>query len=359
MLLKSKNVLNRGLLYFVGVCVLVLVLAGILFHNILTPFLISSLLAYLADPWVEHLVDWGLPRVWSAALVFLLLVFAFVVCAVLLVPLIQQQIIILVQMIPDIIHWFQLNVLPLIQAWTGIDDSVLQMDSLMNTLKDHWRETGGLLASAWKTVSHSGMSVLSSVMSVVLVPVLYFYLLRDWPKLTRFIRELPPRSYAPILSEITQECLRVLRGFFRGQLLVMTVVGTLNALALRFLGLKLGILIGLMAGVLGIVPYLGFITGLIAAVLAALVQTHSPILAAQVAGALFAIHLFENVVLSPWFVGDSIGLHPVWVIFSVLAGGELFGLIGVLLALPVTAVFVVVIKRLFRLYRCTRYYLRT
>jgi len=178
----------------------------------------------------------------------------------------------------------------------------------------------------------------------VMIPVVTFYLLRDWPRIVKESRRLFPRSVEPLIVHLVGQCDEVLGAFFRGQLLVMLSLGIYYVIALWAVGLELALLIGLIIGIISVVPYLGFIVGIILAVIATLVQFHSWVHIGYIA-IVFAIGSgLENAVLAPLLVGDRIGLHPVAVIFAILAGGQLFGFTGVLLALPVAAVIMVLLR---------------
>lgn len=187
---------------------------------------------------------------------------------------------------------------------------------------------------------------------MVLIPVVTFYLLRDWDILMAKIRRLLPRKREALTIQLLGECHEVLGAFMRGQLLVMLALGIVYAVGLMSIGLELGLLIGLLAGLASLVPYLGFVVGISAALVAGLFQfgvEWYPLLGIVV---VFSIgQMLEGMLLTPLLVGDRIGLHPVAVIFAILAGGQLFGFTGVLLALPVAAVIMVLLRHVHELYK--------
>ena len=176
------------------------------------------------------------------------------------------------------------------------------------------------------------------------MPVLTFYFLRDWDVLVDNIRHLLPRPLLPTVTRLAQESNDVLGGFLRGQFSVMVALGAIYAGGLWLVGLDLGLLIGMIAGLVSFVPYLGAFFGVSAAVLASLVQHGDPMHLALVLGVFAVGQTLEGFVLIPWLVGDRIGLHPVAVIFAIMAGGKLFGFLGVLMALPVAAVTMVMLR---------------
>jgi predicted PurR-regulated permease PerM len=181
-------------------------------------------------------------------------------------------------------------------------------------------------------------------MNLLVAVVVTFYLMRDWDRLMERLRALLPRRSEAIIVRLAGQSDEVLGAFLRGQLLVMLALGLIYSLGLSIIGLDFALLIGLVAGLISFVPYLGTIVGVLTALIAALIQFQEPIYLLYV-GLVFGVgQVLEGMVLTPWLVGDRIGLHPVAVIFAVLAGGQLFGFVGVLLALPVAAVAAVLLR---------------
>ena len=191
-------------------------------------------------------------------------------------------------------------------------------------------------------MSKSGLTIVGWVLNIVMIPVVAFYLLRDWDIMVERIHALVPRSIEPVVSRLARESDEVLGAFLRGQLSVMVVLGVIYGVGLWLVGISVGPLIGMIAGLISFVPYLGAITGVVMGVIAALVQYQDWTACRCSCSSVFAIgQTLEGYVLVPRLVGEKIGLHPVAVIFAVLAGGELFGFLGVLLALPVASVVMV------------------
>ena len=188
--------------------------------------------------------------------------------------------------------------------------------------------------------------MLGWLMNLVLIPVVTFYLLRDWDLLIKGIRELLPRKIEPTVSTLASEIDEVLGAFVRGQLMVMFALGVIYTAGLWLIGLDLAFIIGMGAGLLSVVPYLGTAVGLVAAVLAAIFQFQDLFHTIMVLLVFGAGQMLEGMVLTPKLVGDRIGLHPVVVIFAVLAGGQLFGFLGILLALPVASALNVLVRHL-------------
>ena len=193
-------------------------------------------------------------------------------------------------------------------------------------------------------VSRSGGKLLGFAASLVLVPVVTFYLLRDWDRLIAWIDEMVPRHNLDLVHRLAREADEVLGAFLRGQLLVMIGLGIIYSLGLWLAGLQLALLIGMVSGLVSFVPYLGFVVGLLSASIAMLVQSQELLPLVWVLLAFTVGQIIESSVLTPLLVGDRIGLHPVAVIFAVMAGAQLLGFIGILVALPVAAVLAVLLR---------------
>ena len=310
---------------------------------VLTPFLVAALLAYLGDPWVDRLEARRLPRTAAVVVVFLVIFGALGLAMVLLVPMLEHQIGIFVAKVPGYLAWVQEDVLPRLEERLG-PLPMIDLDALKETLRENWRTAGGLLGQVAGDIWGSGMRLLAWIGNLILIPVVVFYLLRDWDLLVEEIRSLLPRDWEPVVSGLTRESDDVLGAFLRGQLMVMVALGAVYSTGLYFAGLELALLVGLLAGAVSFVPYLGVIVGVVVASLAMYLQTQELVSLLPVLGVFGLGQVLEGMVLTPLLVGDRIGLHPVAVIFAVLAGGQLFGFVGVLLALPVAAVVAVVVR---------------
>lgn len=322
---------------------------------ILMPFLAAILLAYLGDPLVDRLETVKLPRAVAVSLVFLLLFGLLTGMVLVLFPMLEQQISLLIKRIPEMIEWGKSTLLPWLQTRFAGQDW-LEPDKISDMLKANWSSAGGLLSHVFGSITASGMAILAMLANLLLIPVVTFYLLRDWDHMVAAIHDLMPRKAAPKVGELAAEVDRVLAAFFKGQLLVMVSLALIYSVGLTLAGLELALLIGLLAGVVSFVPYLGLITGLLMAGVAALFQFGEPMALIWVALVFGIGQVLESAVLTPIFVGDRIGLHPVAVIFAVMAGGQLFGFTGVLLALPVAAVIVVFIRHFNELYKNSSVY---
>lgn len=335
-----------------GVALLAILLY--LLKPIMTPFLVAGLLAYLGDPLVNRLSCYRLPRTAAVVIVFSLLFLAVLLLSLMIVPVLQRQLGILITKFPLMLAWVQETAIPWLNANLGFN--VFDVEALKTAATEHWQQAGNVAATVLKTVSHSGHAVITWLLNIVLIPVVTFYLLRDWDRVIFESQVLIPRKAESLVLRLLRECNEVLGAFFRGQLLVMLVLGLVYAAGLSIVGIEVALLVGIIAGLLSIVPYLGFIVGLLVSCLAALFQYHDLTHVVYVLIVFIIGHVIEGFILTPWLVGDKIGLHPVAVIFAILAGGQLFGFVGVLAALPVAAVIMVLIRYLKQQYLQSQLY---
>lgn len=311
---------------------------------VLTPFAVAALIAYLGDPLVDRLEARRLSRPLAVTVVFLLFSLLATLVVLLLIPLLEAQVSLLWNGLPAGLETLQDRLLPLASEYLGLEIEKLDPTRLVDILKSHWEKAGGIAAAVMQEVSKSGLAILAWTVNLALLPVLVFYLLRDWDVLVEHVRELLPRAIEPVVSRLARESDDVLGAFLRGQLSVMVLLGGIYAVGLSLVGIEGGALIGMVAGLVSFIPYLGAIVGVGAGLIAAFVQ-HGDLLHIALVLAVFGFgQTVESFLLTPWLVGDKIGLHPVAVIFAIMAGGQLFGFFGVLLALPVAAVAMVLLR---------------
>ncbi len=323
---------------------------------VLTPFLLSAVLAYLGDPLIDRLERLRFSRTAAVVAVFCLIFAALIAVALLLVPALERQVLAVVRGLPAHLDALKDHLGPWLRERIGLDFAFLDFGALREQLAQQVDKVGSIAASVLGSLSQSTAAVLGWLANGVLVPVVTFYLLRDWDVLVMRVRGLLPRPLEPRVSQIAAESDTVLGAFLRGQFSVMLALGAIYALGLMLVELEAALLIGLLAGLVSFVPYLGFIVGVAAAGFAAALQ-FGDLLHLGLVVAVFAFgQAVEGMLLTPWLVGDRIGLHPVAVIFAVLAGGQLFGFMGVLLALPVAAVIAVLLRHTLEGYRASGLY---
>ncbi|MGQ0656513.1 MAG: AI-2E family transporter [Chromatiales bacterium] len=323
---------------------------------VLTPFMVAAVLAYLADPLVDRLQARRLPRTLAVIVVFALLSVLGVAFVIILIPVLQRQAGVLIAMIPKGLEWLQTSALPALASVPGVDVSALNLESVQQAIVEHWQQLGKALTGVLAKVTASGQALLTWLAYLLLIPVVTFYLLRDWDVLVAKVRALIPRRVEPKAVALARECDQVLAQFLRGQLMVMVSLAIIYTLGLWVVGLDSAFLIGMVAGLVSFVPYLGFIVGIVLAGFAALIEFGDFVPLLWVVAVFGVGQIIEGMVLSPLLVGDRIGLHPVAVIFAVMAGGQLFGFFGILLALPVAAVVLVLLRHSHELYMQSAFY---
>ncbi|KAG1660472.1 Chaperone protein DnaJ [Nymphon striatum] len=323
---------------------------------ILLPFVAGALLAYLGDPLVDRLEKFKISRTLSVVVVFFAGFLIILPILLFLIPLLESQIRLLITKAPGYIDWLMINLEPTLKDTFGISIPALEVEQLKATFTDYFSHAGSFFKSLLRTVTHSGLVVVSWAANLFLIPVISFYLLRDWDRLVDYIHDLLPRDVEPTISLLAKESDEVLGAFLRGQMMVMLALGTIYSIGLKLVGLEFSLLIGMLAGLLSFIPYMGLIVGIVVAGAAVLLQTQDPMNLLWVGAVFVAAQMVEGTVLTPLLVGDRIGLHPVAVIFAVLAGGQLFGFFGILLALPVFAVIAVVMRHLNKSYKDSHLY---
>lgn len=336
--------MNDSQKWLVLVCLAGLGWLVYLLSPVLTPFAAGALLAYLGDPLADRLEALGLKRTPAVILVFTLFTLGLVIVLLVLLPMLEHQVEKLVQNLPGYIAWIKAKALPYLRERYGLRIQLGSLEQISALFGKYWQEAGSVVANVLNSLSSSGLLVLNWMINLLLIPVVTFYLLRDWDVMVTHIKNLLPRAWLPVVSRLAHEADEVLGAFLRGQFSVMLALGSIYSIGLWLVGLDLALLIGLVAGLVSFIPYMGATVGVVSACVAALMQFGDvwallPVLIVFGVG-----QTLEGTVLTPKLVGDKIGLHPVAVIFAVLAGGQLFGFLGVLLALPTASVVMVLIR---------------
>ncbi|MGM0594793.1 MAG: AI-2E family transporter [Pseudomonadota bacterium] len=325
------------------------ILAGIAFGGlllyllspVLTPFLVAAVLAYIGDPLVDRLESMKLSRTLSVVTVFIVLSLVVLTMLFYLVPMLERQLSLLGTKLPTYLDALQQRVLPSVGGYLGLEAADFDLASIKAMVREQW---SGSVQGVFSFISSSGMTLLAWGANLALIPVVTFYMLRDWDIIVERVHELIPRRYEPEVVRLASASDEVLGAFLRGQVSVMLALGVIYAVGLSIVGLELALLIGMVAGLVSFVPYLGTIVGVIMAVAAAVMQFQELLPVIYVLIVFGVGQMAEGMLLTPLLVGDKIGMHPVAVIFAVLAGGQLFGFFGILLALPVAAVVMVMLR---------------
>ncbi len=322
-----------------------MVVTGLLLYllaPVLTPFVAAGLLAYIGDPLADRLQQLKFPRTLAVVAVFLL-TFGFLALLVLLVgPLIRQQVGALLAALPAITSQIEQVWLPRIADLMNIE---LGNDVGLSAFLSRYSDMAGSWAGkALSSVSSTGGMLAAALMSLFLIPILTFYMLRDWDFIVTHLGALVPESQRDTVFALVRDADEMLGAFLRGQLLVMFALAVIYSAGLSLVGVKFAVAIGVVSGLVSFVPYLGFVFGIGLAALTVMLEPNPLWLFVGVVATFTVAQVLEGTVLTPKLVGDRIGLHPVLVIFAIAAGGQLFGFFGVLLALPVAAVLSVVVR---------------
>ncbi|WP_046863552.1 AI-2E family transporter [Microvirga massiliensis] len=342
---------------FWGLALAVTVLALFVLRDILLPFVAGFALAYLLDPLADRLERMGIGRFGATILILVLFVLLFILALVLVVPLVAHQLSAFVDRLPATVARLQQLIVqqggPLLERWGGQDTLQDIQRSVGDLVGQGVAWFGGFLQSLWS----GGQALLGVFSLLVVTPVVAFYLLIDWDHMIETIDSWLPRQYRDTIRGIARDIDLALAGFVRGQATVCLVLGTFYAVGLSMIGLNFGILIGMTAGILSFIPYVGSLTGLILSVGVAIVQFWPDWVWILATLAVFVAGQFiEGNILSPKLVGASVGLHPVWLMFALLAFGSLFGFVGLLLAVPLAAAVGVVLRYALRSYLASRLY---
>ena len=331
-------------------------LAFYLLQPILLPFILGWLIAYLGDPLVDWLERRKLNRTVAVSLVFVLLTAIITAALLIFVPLLVKQLDVLIQKIPLLYQWLTEVAMPWLQQRLSVTASVLPPVDWSTQLADNWQSLGKLVAQTGKKITGSGVSLLLGLANFALAPVVAFYLMRDWDMLMRKTLGIVPVAWQGQVRTMVSEADEVVGSFLRGQFIVMCALGVIYGTGLWMVGLQLALLLGFIAGLASVVPYLGFLVGIVASCIAAYAQFHEWGVLLWVALVFGFGQMIESMVLTPVLVGDRIGLHPVAVIFALMVGGQLAGFVGVLVALPVAAVITVFARHAIAHYRSSDLY---
>lgn len=335
--------------FWIGALVVFVVLLWLL-SDILLPFVAGFAIAYLLNPLTDRLERAGVNRAAAALAMITVVVFAFVLVVLLVAPVLGGQLSSFIDNIPGYVTKLQTLITDPSRPWVqkllgaglnpekGISDLVTQGVGWLTTF----------LKSLWS----GGRALISLFSLIVVTPVVAFYLLYDWHRMIRSVDEWVPVHQRETVRRLGRECDAAISGFVRGQTAVCVILGTFYAVALTFAGLNFGLLIGLIAGLITFVPYVGSLTGLILALGVAVAQFWPHWTSILTVLVIFLVGQFaEGNILSPKLVGERVGLHPVWVIFALLAFGYLFGVVGLLVAVPLAATIGVVARFALHRYR--------
>ncbi len=332
---------QRFRFWLVGLAVFVLVLYVL--RSMLLPFVAGMVIAYFLDPLADRLERAGLSRTMATTVITAAFFVVVAIALVLLVPVIEGQVVAFAHRVPGYLDALADRVQPLIVELKR-KLSAGDIEKLRSSAGEYAGIAVGWVVDFAKRLLSGGLVVFNLLSLLFITPIITFYLVRDWDVIVAKIDGWLPREHAETIREQAREINRTLAGFIRGQALVCLILGALYGLGLTAVGLDLGLIIGLGAGLISFIPYLGTISGFVVGVGLALAQSPGWELPVLVAGVFLAGQALEGNFLTPKLVGDKVGLHPVWIMFALLAAGSLFGFVGILLAVPVAAVVGVLVR---------------
>ena len=330
-----------------------------LLKPVVLPFVAAFLVAYLFSPLVDKIHKIGLPRWLAISIVFIGIGVVLTLAMWYLVPLVWEQLMYARDSIPAGIHWLNYTFLPWVSQTFSVEPMEIDTQQMSTVVMEYIQTnySADSIQAMLLKVAQSGLNFIQIGGTVVLIPIIAFYFLLDWDRMLDNMRRLIPRPYEKSTLHIVGECHSVLGAFVKGQFLVMFLLGTVYAVGLQIIGLEIGLIIGMVAGLASIIPYLGFAVGMIAAVIATLFQFGIDWMQLVLVGVVFMVgQAVEGYVLQPFLLGDKIGLSPVAVVFAVLAGAQLAGFLGMLIALPVAAIIVVLLRHARDCYEKSRIY---
>ncbi|MDZ4097022.1 MAG: AI-2E family transporter [Paracoccaceae bacterium] len=300
--------------------------------NVILPFVVGGAIAYFLDPVADRLQRLGLSRVVATTVISVVMLLVTVLLVLAVIPTLVGQLTALVNSAPEIFRKLQEF---LTQRFPSLTDTTSTVHQALLQVGETIKARGGELA---QTLIGSALSVINAVVLIIVVPVVAFYLLLDWDNMVARIDAMLPRDHAPVIRRLATEIDTVLAAFVRGQISVCLVLGTFYAVALMAAGLQFGLIVGAIAGAVTFIPYVGAIIGGILAVGLALFQFWGDWLSIGLVAGIFAVGQFlEGNIITPRLVGNSVGLHPVWLLFALSAFGSVFGFVGMLVAVPVAA----------------------
>ena len=339
--------------WLIGLAVFVVLL--FLLRSVLLPFVLGMAIAYLLDPLCDWLEDHRFPRWLATTILLVLFTFLILAAVMLLVPVLTSQLSDLLKRAPSYLAAIKSHADQLLLTLEARTDPAL-MGKIQDGLGGFSEKAIAWFTKTFTNLLSQGAALANLISLIVITPVVAFYLLRDWDKLIESVNDWLPRRHVPVIRRLAKEVDQTLAGFLRGQGMVCLLLGCFYAVGLTIAGLDFGLIIGLMAGFLTFIPYAGSIFGLLLSVGLAALQFDNWGDVGIVAAIFFVGQILEGNVLTPKLVGDRVNLHPVWIIFALLAGGALFGFVGILIAVPLAAVIGVGVRFALELYLDSPFY---
>lgn len=323
--------------------------------SVIMPFVAGMIIAYLLDPFVKKLGKLKINRMYATVIVVFLVLIAVVPALLLLLSVIHEQIAKFVSSLPTLVPTIIAKTTPILED-IGVYFPSLAPENIREALQSNADNAVKIVTPLLKKVVSSSFAFVNVISLLIITPIVAFYMLRDWPVFTKKIDNLLPRKHRNEIRSVMKKIDRAIAGFLRGQFSVCVILGTIYSVGLYIVGLQMGVAVGFMAGIISFIPYVGTITGFVTAMIIAFIQydTFGPII--QVVIVFIIGQLLESYYLTPTLVGDSVGLHPVWIMFAILAGGVILGFLGVLIAVPVAAIIAVLLRHFIDKYKKSALY---
>ena len=348
-MVAGRRISNHNWLIWLTIFVLFCVAVYVL-RSVLLPFVAGIIIGYLLDPWATKFEKMGLSRTCATILVLLLVVLIMIPALILLFGLIDEQLGQFLRALPNYLTSFSRKIEPLILK---LQDDIpgLQPEKIREYIRGNLGNGLKLLGNVARRLVSNGFALINILSLLLITPIVAFYMLRDWDTFVGKVDGLLPKLYKRSIEKQAREIDTILAAFIRGQLSVCVILGTFYAIGLYVVGLDLGLLVGFLSGILSFIPYVGTISGFVVSVAIAFAQFDSMMPILQVVGVFAVGQFLEGNFLTPKLVGDSVGLHPVWVMFALLAGGVLLGFLGLMIAGPVAAIIGVIMRHAIENYK--------
>ncbi len=326
-------------------------------RSVLLPFVAGIIIGYLLDPLVDKFTRLKMSRTWATVLVLILVLLLIVPAVVMLANVIDSQLSTFISVVPGYVATLLHKAEPLLADLKALFPA-LDAEKIREYLQANMANNLKILGKVLRSLVSGGMAIVNLISLLLITPVVAFYMLRDWDKFIDKMRSLLPRKSKKSIEQQAREIDRMMAGFIRGQLSVCVILGSFYAIGLHLVGLDLGLLVGFLAGIISFIPYVGTISGFITATALAFAQFSTPLPIISVM-LVFAVGQFlEGNFLTPKLVGENVGLHPVWVMFALLAGGVLLGFLGLMIAVPAAAIIGVLVRHALMNYKKSHLYLQ-
>jgi len=325
-------------------------------RSVLMPFVAGILLAYLLDPIVDKLQKLKISRVWATLIVCLLSILIILPALSFLVGMIEDQVSLLIKATPKYLGLIMDKVQPVIASLAEKFPD-LKGSQIETVIKDNIGSGLKFVGKVLKALVSNSFALVNLISLVLIMPVVTFYMLRDWNVFVSKMEDLLPKKSKKSILQILKEINVSIAGFIRGQISVCLILGTFYSIGLKLVGLELGLLVGFIAGIISFIPYVGSITGFVLGIVLAFAQYGDITHVLYVVAVFLCGQFLEGNFLTPKLVGESVGLHPVWVMFALLAGGVLLGFLGLMLAVPMAAIIGVLVRHGVAQYKASSLYL--